>query len=116
MDTTAGDAAVTQPPNDCAPIKTRLVHQQVLAAVASICSGSVAIAGRPVTAWGFGQLRGAIEPHVIEGRAPATPSEVALGADTLAAAGRVVGDRVRITGPARTSTYRIVGQTVVPSL
>ncbi len=115
-DTTAGDVAVKQPANDCAPIRTRLVHQQVLAAVASICDGNVEIEGRPVTAWGFGQFRGVIEPHVIEGRAPATVSEVALGADTLAAAGRAVGDRVRVTGPDRTSTYRIVGQTVVPSL
>jgi hypothetical protein len=114
--TTAGDPEASQPANDCGPITTRLAHQAVVSAVASICNSGVEINGRPVEGWGFGQLRGEIQPLAVEGRVPATASEVALGADTLAAAGRAVGDRVRITGPTRTSTYRIVGQTVLPSI
>ncbi len=115
-DTTAGDVAATLPANDCGPISTRLVHQRVLSAVASICNSSVAIDGRPVQGWGFARLQGDIEPRMVDGRAPATGSEVALGADTLAAAGRSVGDHVRVTGPDRTRTYLIVGQVVLPSL
>ncbi len=69
-----------------------------------------------MTALGFEQLKGRIEPLIVEGRAPATDAEVALGADTLAATGLAVGDHVRITGPEIASTFRIVGQTVVPGL
>jgi hypothetical protein len=76
----------------------------------------VEIGGAPVAGWGFQQLRGRIEPHIVDGRAPSTETEVALGAETLAASGRAVGDRVRITGPERALTYRIVGQTVMPGL
>jgi hypothetical protein len=115
-DTTAGDVASSQPANDCGPIRTRLVDVRLLSAVASVCSSSVEIGGRPVPGWGFAQLRGEIQPQIIEGRVPATVSEVALGATTLDESGRHVGDRVRITGPDRKRTYRIVGQTVMASL
>ena len=67
---------------------------------------------RPVGAQGFGQLRGRIEPTIVEGRAPVALDEVALGAETLAAAGRAVGDRVRITGSSA-RTFRVVGQVVL---
>jgi ABC-type lipoprotein release transport system permease subunit len=115
-DTTAGDLTSVAPTNDCGPITTRLSHQTVLADVASVCSGGVTIAGRPVAAWGFQQLRGRIEPLVVEGHAPRADDEVALGADALSAAGVSVGDHLRITGPSRTSTYRIVGQSVMPGI
>jgi hypothetical protein len=49
-----------------------------------------------------------------DGRAPRTNDEVALGAETLAAAGKSVGDDVRIAGPGRAATFRIVGQGVMP--
>jgi ABC-type lipoprotein release transport system permease subunit len=115
-DTTVGDTQAHQTGGDCSPITTRLASEPVVSAVASICSSSVEIHGRPVPGWGFGQIRGRIEPRVADGRAPATTTEVALGADTLAAAGRSVGDRVEISGPERTRTYRIVGQVVMPGL
>jgi hypothetical protein len=41
---------------------------------------------------------------------------VALGAETLAAARREVGDRVRVVGSERGRTFRIVGQAVLPSI
>ncbi len=115
-DTTAGDLTAQQAGNDCGPITTRLVDERVLSDVASLCSSTVEIAGAPVNAWGFQQLRGRIDPAIIEGRAPRTDREVALGADTLAATGRAVGDRVRVSGPERGLRYRIVGQTIVPGL
>jgi hypothetical protein len=95
---------------------TRLVDERVVSAVASICNSAVEIDGAPVTGWGFQQLRGRIEPKIVDGRVPRTGSEVALGADTLDASGRSIGDRVRITGPERALTYTIVGQAVVPGL
>jgi predicted lysophospholipase L1 biosynthesis ABC-type transport system permease subunit len=84
--------------------------------VASVCTASVEVAGRPVTAWGFGQLRGNVEPEIIAGRAPRTFGEVALGADTLAAVHQAVGGHVRIVGEAKATTFRIVGQTVFPGV
>ena len=116
-DTTVGDLeAKATPLNDCGPVTTRLVHVPELAAVTSICNSSVEVAGRPVEGWGFVQLHGRIEPGIVAGRAPAAPDEVALGADTLADAGHGLGDRVRITGPDHSRTFRIVGQAVLPSI
>ena len=115
-DLTTSDSTAAAPRGDCAPITTRLTKEPTLAAVASLCTSSVQVQGRPVTGWGFGQLRGRIEPHMVGGRAPATTDEVVLGADTLAAARRKIGDRVRITGVGGSATYRIVGVTVVPSV
>jgi ABC-type lipoprotein release transport system permease subunit len=101
---------------DCGPLDTSLVGNREFSAVASVCTGSVEVAGRPVTAWGFGQLRGNVEPEIIAGRAPRTFGEVALGADTLAAVHRAVGGHVRIVGEAKATTFRIVGQTVFPGV
>jgi hypothetical protein len=116
-DTTAGDLQARQTEgNDCGPITSRLSREPVVSAAASICSSSIEIDGRPVPGWGFQQLRGRIEPRVTKGRAPATTTEVALGSDTLSAAERSVGDRVRISGPERTHSYRIVGQVVMPGI
>jgi hypothetical protein len=115
-DTTAGDLQAKPSDNDCGPIATRLVDERVVSAVASICTSTVEIDGAPVTASGFGHLRGRIEPRIVEGRAPATGDEVALGAETLQSAGLAVGDEVRITGPERASTYRVVGQALMPVL
>jgi hypothetical protein len=116
-DITAGDTAARQVgENDCSPVTTRLVHERVVTAVASICNGNVEIGGRPVASWGFGHIKGDIEPGIVAGRAPRAVDEVALGADTLAAAGRDIGDRVVVRGPKRTLGYHIVGQSVFPSL
>jgi ABC-type lipoprotein release transport system permease subunit len=115
-DVTAGDAQAKQQGGGCGPITTRLAHEQVVSAVAVICSGSVEIHGAPVTGWGFQHLRGRIDPTIVAGRMPRTDREVALGADTLARSGLAVGDRVQINGPARSLSYRIVGQAAIPGL
>jgi ABC-type lipoprotein release transport system permease subunit len=115
-DTTAGDLSIEPPENDCGPITTVLVDEPVVSDVAAVCTSAVTIAGRPITAWGFQQLRGRIEPLIVEGRAPTGPDEVALGRETMDLAGVGVGDHVRIQGPGRSSTFRVVGQAVVPGL
>jgi ABC-type lipoprotein release transport system permease subunit len=115
-DVTAGDTEAVAKGDDCAPVSTRLTRAPELSAVAAICNGGVEIGGRPVAGWGFRRLSGSIQPKTVKGRAPATPSEVALGADTLARADREVGARVRIAGPQRSLKYRIVGQAVFPSV
>jgi ABC-type lipoprotein release transport system permease subunit len=116
-DSLAGDPqAMVRGPDDCSPIETRLTKLRGLAAVASICNGSVAIEKRPAQGYAIRELRGRIEPTIADGRAPTNSDEVALGADTLAAARKEVGDRVHITGPDRMQTFRVVGQAVFPSV
>src|SRR5262249_40400280 len=80
-DITAGDTRAVAEGDDCSPISTRLVRASAVVAVASICNSGVEIDGRPVGGWGFRSLRGTIRPAAVKGRAPAKPSEVALGAD-----------------------------------
>ena len=106
------DARAQPKGGDCGPIDTNLVANRKFAAVASVCTGNVEVAGHPVTAWGFGQLRGSVQPEIVEGRAPRAFGEVALGAATLATAHQHVGGRVRIAGEAKAATFRIVGQAV----
>jgi hypothetical protein len=101
---------------DCGRLQTTLAADRNFSAVASVCTASVDVGGHPVTAWGFGQLRGNVQPEIVAGRAPRALGEVALGADTLAAAHQHVGGRVRIAGEAKSSTFRIVGQTVLPGI
>jgi len=87
-----------------------------VAAVAGACTNDVELDGRAVTGWGFAPIRGEIEPEVVTGRAPRTSGEVALGAKTLEASGKRIGETVQGHGPLRTVRYRIVGQVVFPAI
>ena len=93
-----------------------------VAALASVCFGNTEIDGRPVTGWGFTQVRGMIEPEIVAGRAPAGPRQIALGSDTLDALGKTVGDTVQARcvhfckGSNKILSYRIVGRAVFPTL
>jgi hypothetical protein len=57
-----------------------------------------------------------VHPALVEGRAPRHGHEVALGADTLAALHRAVGDTVRIKATRGPETFRIVGQVVLAGI
>jgi ABC-type lipoprotein release transport system permease subunit len=87
-----------------------------VADVATVCYQGMQIDGRPVTGWGFTEVRGTIDPEVVAGRAPRGPAEVALGSVTLDALRKHVGDTVQAAGPKGTHDYRIVGRTVLPQL
>jgi hypothetical protein len=87
-----------------------------VADVAAVCYEDMQINGRPVTGWGFTQVRGSIEPEVVAGRAPQGPGEVALGSVTLHSLGARIGDIVQGSGPEATHDYRIVGRIVLPQL
>jgi len=94
-----------------------LGQQAGIASLAEICTQTVQVDGRPVGGMAFTQLQGqAIEPEVTAGRPPTGPHEVALGAKTLHALGKHLGDKVEITGRYAAATYRIVGQVVLPTL
>jgi hypothetical protein len=88
-----------------------------IAALAELCAQNVLLDGRPVGAIAYTQLRGApIEPVVVSGRAPEAPDEVALGATTLHALQKRVGDTVAAAGRTARVQYRVVGTAVFPSL
>jgi ABC-type antimicrobial peptide transport system permease subunit len=88
-----------------------------VAADAGICyQTGVPIDGRPTTGWGFTPVRGSIEPAIVRGRVPTGPAEVALGATTMRALGKHIGDIVKVQGTKGAFDYRVVGQVVLPPL
>ena len=66
--------------------------------------------------WGFTPIRGTIDPTIVRGRAARGPREVALGAATLRAIDKKIGDTVQVRESGRTVEYRVVGQVVLPQL
>jgi len=101
---------------DCGARDFGLAAVPGVAAVAAVCYENVLIDGRPTIAWGFTPVRGSIEPEVVAGRAPTGPAEVTLGAATLRALDKKIGETVQVRGPTATKQYRIVGQTVLPPM
>ncbi|MBV9040812.1 MAG: ABC transporter permease [Acidimicrobiia bacterium] len=78
---------------------------------------NLTIAGKNVTAIGLAPGRGRESwPVITEGRVPAAPDEIILGAKTLAAAHRKVGQTVSVNpqGSDQPVTMRIVGRAVFP--
>ena len=78
---------------------------------------ATSIGGLTVPSYGFERLRGRAELTVLEGRLPVREDEVALGAQTLRALGRRVGDAVTAQAADGTRVpLHIVGRTVFPSI
>ena len=84
--------------------------------------GELTVDGKIVAAIGINPVRGGGYLTLLSGRAPAAPGEIALGAQTLRALHRQLGqtvqvvvDRVSAPGPAAQYTMRIVGVAVLPS-
>ena len=103
--------------SNCNAADYGLAQVSGVAAVAAVCYQSgVLINGRPTTGWGFTPVHGSIEPEIVTGRAPSGPADVALGAATLHALRKRVGDTVQGRGAKATHDYRIVGQVVLPQL
>jgi len=78
---------------------------------------NVTIAGKNVTTIGLAPGRGRETwPAIVEGRAPAAPDEIALGAKTLSLAHRRVGQTVMVTpqGESDAQPMKIVGRSVFP--
>jgi putative ABC transport system permease protein len=97
-------------------MRTRLERDTDIAALANACTVSVELDGRAVGAFGITSLRGSIEPTVLTGRAPRSADEVALGAKTLEALHRRIGDRVTVRTASGAADYRVVGRVAVPAL
>ena len=84
--------------------------------------GQLTIDGKIVPAIGIDPIRGEGYLTLLAGRAPAAPDEIALGAQTLRAIHRQLGQTVQVavdlvtaSGPAIKHTMRIVGVAVLPA-
>jgi hypothetical protein len=85
-----------------------------LAVGAGFFNPPVNLDGREVGVRAVDQLKGSIEPTVVEGRAPRSPDEILLGTKTLRALGKHIGDRVTMTDGPHAASLRIVGTGVIP--
>jgi hypothetical protein len=87
-----------------------------VATLDAICYNNIELDGRAGVGFGELPIRGAVGPEVVRGHAPGTDREAALGAATLTALHKHVGDTVTAQGPAGKATFRIVGVVVFPQL
>ena len=75
----------------------------------------ITIDGHRVNIGGIERVMGSVFPVVVEGRAPVTPDEIALGGDALAQVHKGIGQSVTVSAGAQRTTMRIVGQILQPT-
>jgi hypothetical protein len=83
--------------------------------VAQAFSGPLHVGTRVVGARATADLKGRLDPTVLEGRAPRAADEALLGSKTLEELHLHIGDRVPVRSGARAVGLRIVGRGVLPS-
>jgi putative ABC transport system permease protein len=101
---------------DCGPVRSRLVADADVAAIANVCSQNITIKNRAVGVIGITPLRGAIAATVLAGRAPRRADEVGLGTDTMRALHLRLGDEITVPSQHGSERYRVVGRVIVPQL
>ena len=77
----------------------------------------VVLGGEPLPSIGVERLKGDVHPTIVDGRAPATDTEIALGSRDLDRLDVDIGDTVTaITTDGESVTLDVVGQAVYPGL
>ena len=90
---------------------------QSYSAMTYLNGGGFAVDGHPLAnTLVFDQLKGAVGPTLLEGRAPRGQGEIALGSSTLADIHHRVGQRVHYVTPAGAWTMTVVGRMIMPSV
>jgi ABC-type antimicrobial peptide transport system permease subunit len=88
-----------------------------VASLGVACYENMQFAGRPTIGWALVDVKGTLRPEIVTGRLPQTPNEVALGATTMRALGKRIGDTVRTAGPqGHPIVERVVGEAVFPQI
>ena len=77
---------------------------------------NLSFGGRPLQAITFLPGKGRIDPTIVDGRAPDTPHEIALGAKSMNDLHLDLGSTVRADGRNDRIAFRVVGQAVFPSV
>jgi hypothetical protein len=111
-----GAKALQRSAGPCSGLQTAVADDPAVAGVSEICTTTGEVNGRGVTIVGFAAVRGNVGPTVLEGRAPRSRDEVALGTDTFDQVHAALGDTVRLSAPERTRKLRVVGRVVLPVL
>jgi ABC-type lipoprotein release transport system permease subunit len=93
----------------------RLTSDPRIAAVATGAVGPVQLEGRTTTANAMDNVKGAVLPTVLSGRAPRTPDELLVGDLAARRLGLELGDTVRVGSGAHSERLRVVGVGVVPA-
>jgi ABC-type antimicrobial peptide transport system permease subunit len=105
---------VTGGQEDCAAAKAAITQDRAVASAAATVSSALNVEGHPLTGYAFVPLGDGVRATVLEGRAPRSRSEVALGTDTLTITGAAIGDSVRVAGDRAERRFRVVGTAVLP--
>jgi FtsX-like permease family len=115
-------SAVDNGSDTCNAIPHGITRAVGVTDLAGVCVQDIQLDGQPVSALAFHDVRGTIQPSIVEGRAPTNAHEIALGAKTLHTLGKTIGDTVHSSyatqdgHTTRTVTFRIVGQAALPAL
>jgi FtsX-like permease family len=92
----------------------RLAANPAIAAYRGLVTGVGSfVDGRSVPLLSFTPGKGSLRPAVVEGREPTRPDEVALGATTMRALGKRIGDTVEVSGVGESQRLRVVGRVIV---
>jgi putative ABC transport system permease protein len=92
----------------------RLAGNPAVAAYRGLVTGVGSfVDGRSVPLLSFTPGKGSLGPAVVEGREPTRPDEVALGATTMRALGKRIGDTVEVSGVGEPQRLRVVGRVIV---
>ena len=116
------DFSAAEDSSTCNTIPKGITHTAGVTDLAGVCVQDIQLDGQPVSALAFHHVRGSIQPSIVKGRAPSNAHEIALGAKTLHALGKTIGDTVHSSyaepdrHATRTARFRIVGQTALPAL
>jgi FtsX-like permease family len=92
----------------------RLAGNPAVAAYRGLVTGVGSfVDGRSVPLLSFAPGKGSLGPAVVEGREPTRPDEVALGATTMRALGKRIGDTVEVSGVGEPQRLQVIGRVIV---
>ena len=101
---------------DAARVLPILEHDPDIAEFSGGGDATARVSGLSVPIFGQDQLKGAIEPKILEGRAPHAIDEIAVGGVTLRQIHGRVGKTVDVFIEGRPLPMRIVGRAVIPPI
>jgi hypothetical protein len=103
-------------PLTAADLKQKLASDRDIDGMMILSAGQARAGDATVLLAGLDRVRGDLAPHVLSGRLPENPDEVALGRITGRQLHRGVGDELALRGSAGAAKLRVVGVVVVPTV
>ena len=111
------DASGEMPAESQQRVLTAFVESDQVEGMTVLWYDRVLLGGEPLPAIGLERFKGDVHPTVVDGRAPASDTEIALGSRDLDRLDVEVGDVVTATSPdGGTVALDVVGQAVFPGL